>query len=109
MTQPRYRNSVAGVVFGSVSAYYEHGRGAIRYDFDNDLQRFPTDVTAVWIMLPAGTAPEGTNTRWDVRKPNRNGAQWKLSGTWMRPTLSPSLHWVGMWHGWLRDGQIVSV
>jgi len=35
---------------------------------------------------------------------NPCGAQWSLSGTQEKPTLSPSLHWVGVWHGWLQDG-----
>ena len=30
---------------------------------------------------------------------------WHLTGTDDAPTLSPSVHHVGCWHGWLRDGE----
>jgi uncharacterized protein DUF6527 len=29
---------------------------------------------------------------------------WELSGTEDAPTLSPSIHHLQCWHGWLRDG-----
>lgn len=30
--------------------------------------------------------------------------KWQLSGTPEKPTLTPSIHHIGCWHGWLRDG-----
>ena len=43
-----------------------------------------------------------------IDRKNPCGARWSLSGTRDKPTLSPSLHWVGMWHGYLRDGNLQS-
>lgn len=50
----------------------------------------------------------GIDVEWNVDKKNICNAQWALSGTREAPTLSPSLHWVGMWHGWLKDGFLTS-
>jgi len=33
---------------------------------------------------------------------------WQWDGNKDKPTLSPSLHWVGNWHGFLRAGKFVS-
>ena len=30
--------------------------------------------------------------------------RWQWDGNHDAPTLSPSVHWVGHWHGWLRNG-----
>lgn len=30
--------------------------------------------------------------------------RWLLTGPREKPTLQPSIHVVGVWHGWLRDG-----
>lgn len=35
-------------------------------------------------------------------------AYWQLSGSADRPTLHPSIDAVGIWHGWLKDGQLLS-
>jgi hypothetical protein len=29
---------------------------------------------------------------------------WTWDGNRQKPTLHPSVHWVGHWHGWLRNG-----
>lgn len=35
---------------------------------------------------------------------------WQRTGdTFETLTLSPSIHCVGHWHGWVRDGQVISV
>jgi len=34
---------------------------------------------------------------------------WYWNGDRDKPTLSPSLHWPGHWHGWLRNGRFESV
>lgn len=36
------------------------------------------------------------------------GPSWQWNGSFDKPTLSPSVHHVGHWHGWLRDGVWVS-
>ncbi len=37
-----------------------------------------------------------------------SGHCWQLSGSKEQPTLTPSIHHVGCWHGWLRNGELVS-
>lgn len=65
------------------------------------------------IMMPVnwgkdGVLENGIPAEWTVSGPNQNGAQWSLSGSKDKPTLSPSLHWVGVWHGFLTDGFLKS-
>lgn len=52
--------------------------------------------------------PKCRVTRWAIH-PNRfdNGATWYWNGDRDKPTLTPSLHAVGIWHGWLRDGVLI--
>ena len=35
------------------------------------------------------------------------GAHWGWDGNEERPTLKPSVHTFGVWHGWIRDGKLV--
>lgn len=44
---------------------------------------------------------------WPIDHPNFNGAQWSWDGNEDVPTLMPSLHWEGLWHGWVREGYLV--
>lgn len=34
---------------------------------------------------------------------------WKFDGNLERPTLTPSVHHIGHWHGWVRAGRMQSV
>ena len=34
----------------------------------------------------------------------RNGASWHLASAYPL-TLQPSINWVGVWHGWITEGQ----
>lgn len=38
-----------------------------------------------------------------------NGHWWRWDGNRDAPTLTPSLHLIGQWHGWMRNGELVSV
>ncbi len=47
----------------------------------------------------------------ETGKPNPNdgrGPVWKWNGNLDRPTLEPSIHTVGHWHGFLQNGRFVS-
>ena len=44
---------------------------------------------------------------WPVDQPNSTGDQWSWDGNEDEPTLSPSLHAVGEWHGWVQNGMLV--
>lgn len=102
--------------------------GAIVYEWDGEGRQFPDDVVCLYIRMPVtwrdecrlrGEAEDGLDSDyadtpvpvgWATSHPKNHGLrnQWKLSGTVDTPTLSPSLHWVGVWHGFLTDGHLKS-
>lgn len=43
-------------------------------------------------------------SRWTIDHKNHCDAQWSWDGDEEKPTLSPSLHAVGIWHGWVQQG-----
>lgn len=98
--------SIQGVVFGCSGDAREHGKGGIWYTWKHEsLRRFPEDVASVFIVMPVnGYGVKGVVCEWTVDRKNQCEAQWSLSGSRDAPTLSPSLNWVGMWHGWLENG-----
>lgn len=106
--------SIQGVVFGCSGDARQHGKGGIWYSWIVGSARlFPADVKSVFIVMPVNWGdPEipnkGIVCEWTVSEKNQCGAQWTLSGTQDKPTLSPSLNWVNVWHGWLRDGFLQS-
>lgn len=106
--------SIQGKVFPTGSEARTHGKGGIWYHWKNGTPgQFPEDVKSVMIVMPVnwgedGILETGIPAEWTVSAPNANGAQWSLSGTEKNPTLSPSLHWVGVWHGFLTDGFLKS-
>ena len=106
--------SVDAVVFGCSGDARQHGKGGIWYSWKPDTQhQFPEDVASVFIVMPVNWGDtdlpqKGIVCEWTVDRRNQCGAKWTLSGTQEKPTLSPSLHWVGMWHGWCRDGRLIS-
>ena len=114
---PHSTESVSGLVCACSGDAREHGKGGIWYTWKPDTPRnFPDDVASVFIVMPVdwgdpsipANKQRGIVVEWTVDRENQCGAQWTLSGTREKPTLSPSLHWVGMWHGWLRDGFLKS-
>lgn len=98
--------------------------GNIVYVWDGDKRQFPEDVRFLYIRMPVTwrEAQPGVNDLdpqyadtpvdigWPTTHPLNKGRQhtWQLSGTAEKPTLSPSLHWIDVWHGWLTDGHLVS-
>lgn len=38
---------------------------------------------------------------------NEKGVAWGWDGNEDSPTITPSIHTVGIWHGWVRAGQLV--
>lgn len=97
-------------VFPSGSEAREFGKGGLWYRWITGSRgEFPQDVKSVMIVMPVNRIDEDVTERgivaeWMVSEKNPCGAQWRLSGTEDKPTLSPSLHWVGVWHGFLQDG-----
>ena len=113
-------------VFNKSDDAYKHGKGGIYYRYDDHGElRFPEDVTSVVILMPvswgqvkseqydeldADVRDHAVSISWDTnhRLNFDKKHSWALSGTHDKPTLSPSLNWVGVWHGFLRDGRLES-
>jgi hypothetical protein len=68
----------------------------------------------LWLAIPV-TSSQTTQydkkrfvaSRWTIDHKNHCDAQWSWNGDQDKPTLKPSLHAVGDWHGWVRDGKMV--
>ena len=64
----------------------------------------------LWLAIPMkreGNPEAYVHSKWTIDHKNECGASWKWTGDAAKPTLSPSLHAVGVWHGWVRDGYLV--
>ena len=56
-----------------------------------------------WYCCPCGCGSLGPLTVGNGFKP-KSTPSWHWSGSTDKPTLKPSVHHVGHWHGWLTDG-----
>lgn len=52
--------------------------------------------------------PEGTYT-WLSLRPTVDEPSWGWDENEERPTLHPSVHYRGHWHGWFREGRMVTI
>lgn len=60
----------------------------------------------IFIFLPHDTVPSCLRL-YQVNREGGDQAWWQLTGSDEKPTLSPSIHAPDLWHGYLRDGQLV--
>jgi hypothetical protein len=82
-------------------------------DDDGDLDPgdfyFETDLRGQRMFCTC--LPNGTGLRIPLRPlvdPKINGGHsWEFDGNEEKPTLSPSVNAVGIWHGWIRSGCMV--
>jgi len=61
-----------------------------------------------WYCCPCGCGSLGAFRVGNRFKPAGSPPSWNWNGSVDKPTLTPSVHHVGHWHGWLRDGVWVS-
>lgn len=59
------------------------------------------------VALPCQGGDYGLWVHWSIDHKNHCNASWSWDGNEASPTLTPSLHWVGAWHGWVRNGELV--
>ena len=64
----------------------------------------PTGTRVFWVAIPCNNAHGWLRSPWTIDHPNETGDQWTWDGNEDKPTLSPSLHAVGFWHGWVKHG-----
>lgn len=56
-------------------------------------------VAGLWYVCPCGCGTHGFLPIRPAQSPS-----WEFDGNRESPTLSPSVHHVGHWHGWLKNG-----
>ena len=61
-------------------------------------------VLVLAIPILSGEKKDWSWSRWNITKPNMGGHQWRWDGNEDEPTLRPSLHDVGLWHGYVKGG-----
>jgi hypothetical protein len=62
------------------------------------------DWEHLWYTCPCGCGAQAPIRVGNGFKPVTDTASWNWNGSLDRPTLVPSVHHVGHWHGWLTDG-----
>lgn len=67
----------------------------------NELQR-----RTLVLMIPSGDADE-VYSRWTINHRNNDGQSWTWDGNLENPTIKPSLHARGIWHGKVTAGFLV--
>lgn len=68
------------------------------------IETFEGGQRVMWHKLPDG------NVGWLRLRPLVAGEHpsWEWDGNQDKPTLTPSVHLPGRWHGWFRDGRMES-
>lgn len=61
--------------------------------------------------IPRPTESDPAGWRWQLlpvkQGSNETGRHWGWDGNEDTPTLTPSIHAIGDWHGWVRGGNLV--
>ena len=56
------------------------------------------------IAIPINASGRWESMRWSIDYKNLSGASWEWDGNETSPTLHPSIHAVGIFHGWVQEG-----
>jgi len=59
------------------------------------------------VLIPFQCESGYTFSQWTIGFDNHCGAKWEWDGNEDCPTITPSLHAVGVWHGWVKNGELV--
>lgn len=59
------------------------------------------------VIIPDHCGQKQCWSRWTINHTNASGDSWTWNDDENKPTLQPSLHAVGTWHGFVRDGKLV--
>lgn len=92
-------DSVPLVIFENGNAAAAHGPGGACW---------ADDESHLYVVIPGHKCLDAIAVTRDQAEAQRTTRTWLLTGTRECPTLHPSLHVPGQWHGWLREGQLVS-
>ncbi len=67
-------------------------------------ERHENGSQTFWYCCPCGCGTTGAILVGINFKPVSERPSWNWNGSIDKPTLMPSVHHVGHWHGWLTDG-----
>lgn len=59
------------------------------------------------LLIPRDRHGTYIESSWSIDHKNECGALWTWDGNESAPTLKPSLHAVGIWHGYVRAGMLI--
>ena len=69
------------------------------------------DADFIYLMHPSPLDDDGKTLvllRVDTRGPQGRPIAWGWNGDQDKPTIVPSIHTFGHWHGWVRKGELVT-
>jgi hypothetical protein len=70
---------------------------------------FAENDSHIFIRLPRPGTDRGEVSAIPLKPvPDPNEDDWQWDGNREAPTLTPSINWVGVWHGYLTAGKLVS-
>lgn len=69
--------------------------------------RFDGDNRVLVIAIPNVGCRGWIHSEWTIDHRNASDALWQWDGNEEKPTLTPSLHAVGIWHGYVKQGNLV--
>lgn len=90
--------SFDAVLVSGFDEAYKHGLGAYFFTARDE---------SILAMVPSGDDEPPRLVAFNIGK--NGGPRWQWDGNRESPTLSPSLHCIGHWHGFLRNGRFESV
>jgi len=67
----------------------------------------PSGNRSLVVAIPHKSPSGWVMSEWSINWKNGSNAEWNWNQDEDNPTLKPSLHAVGMWHGWVRNGFLV--
>ena len=87
---------------------FAHGIGAFLFDAVED---HGESYERLMVMLPSNHDPRGGAVGLPFRpaKPSENRPTWEFDGNRDKPTLHPSVHVHGEWHGYILAGRFETV
>ncbi len=99
------RLSVDGFAVAGEHEFFaaDHAKRPGAFYFVRDVEAGKPDRLGIWVLVPSEA--------WGVcagRLPLNCPDGWTWDGNQERPTLSPSIHCVDHWHGYLRAGRFES-
>jgi hypothetical protein len=73
--------------------------GAMWHSSEQPVDSFYAKCNSIMVVLPGKTI-------WPMNEVTREGARWEVSGEIPNVTSSPSINYVGIYHGWVQNGVV---